>query len=279
MCKEFNELYQQAKNFLDQKNFIISEKNLKSIIAAKLKGYPLLLVGPTGCGKTLLLTHLAEFFKGDYFYASLNGSVTIHDLTQERVLDKNGAFIEKDMVLAKWLRAAAKNLSILHLDEINAARPETLLALHPIMDLKGELNLPYSDEILKVTNNALLVMSANEGDEYMGINGMNAAFQNRYLKIHLPYIQGKQLTELLTKKTGVPEEQTAKIVKVWTRYMESKQPEQPPVSIRILERWCELSKMLGLRSAGIVTFASLIAQTEDDLAEIIEGDMFINLPE
>jgi midasin (ATPase involved in ribosome maturation) len=207
------------------------------------------------------------------------GSVTIHDLTQERILDKDGSFIEKDMILATWLRNAQKSMSILQLDEVNAAKPETLLALHPIMDIKGELRLPYTAETLPVNKNAVLVMSCNEGDEYAGINALNMAFQNRYIKVHFSYIQGKQLAEMLHKKTSLSLDKTSMIANAWEKYMSSRQPEQPVVSIRVLERWCEMSKFLGLKQAGIYSFGTLIAENEEQLHEVIQGDFFVNLPE
>jgi MoxR-like ATPase len=272
--KEFGEL----KAFLVKENFVITDENLRAVIGAKIKGFPLLMVGPTGCGKTHLLSLISEYYKGNYEYKSLNGSVTIRDLVQERLLAKDGTFAEKDMVLARWLRKAQVGFSMLHLDEVNAARPETLLALHPIMDIKGELELPYSGEILKVNDNAMLAMSANEGDEYVGINAMNAAFQNRYVKIHLPYIQGKKLMQLLKNKTGVTEDVATAVQNTWEKYMHSRKPEQPVISIRVLERWCEMSELIGVRDAGIMCFASLVAENEDALAEIVHGDFFVNLP-
>jgi len=271
------EKFEEAKSFFKQENFLIEDDKLKAILVAIKNGYPLLAVGPTGSGKTHFFGLLSKFLGGTFDYSSLNGSVTIHDLTQERILGKKGSFEEKDMILAKWLRNAQDGVSLLQLDEVNAAKPETLLALHPIMDLKGELKLPYTDEVLEVNKNAVLVMSCNEGDEYSGINAMNMAFQNRYIKIHFPYIQGEELATLLTNKTDVPMEKTKAIVETWEKYMASRDPEQPVISIRMLEYWCEMSKDLGLKIAGRFTFAGLIAQDEDELNEILEGDFFVNL--
>jgi len=267
-----------AMEFFKSKNFIVEENKLKAVLVAIKCGYPVLAVGPTGCGKTLFFSLLAEYLKGHYDYASLNGSVTIHDLTQERIIGKNGSFEERDMILAQWLRKAQKGISILQLDEINAGKPETLLALHPIMDIKGELNLPYTGEVLKVNKNAILVMSCNEGDEYAGINAMNMAFQNRMVKVHFPYIVGEPLAELLTQKTDVPMEKTKMVVETWEKYMTSRDPEQPVVSVRMLEHWCQMSHFMGLKAAGEFTFAGLIARDEDELKEILEGDFFVNLP-
>ena len=276
--KEFDDNVAEATKFFKGKGFIVEENKIKAVLAAMEKGYPVLAVGPTGCGKTLFFSLLAESLGGSYDYASLNGSVTIHDLTQERVIGKDGSFEERDMILAKWLRKAQSSISLLQLDEINAGKPETLLALHPIMDIKGELNLPYSGECLKVNKNAVLVMSCNEGDEYAGINAMNMAFQNRMVKIHFPYLSGEPLAELLTNKTKVPMEKTKMVVDTWEKYMTSRDPEQPVVSIRMLEHWCEMSHFMGLKAAGEFTFAGLIARDEEELAEILHGDFFVNLP-
>ena len=217
--EQFDKTFKKCYDFLKKNGFVIKPRKLRGILAARYGGKPLLLVGATGSGKTHLLTLLSEFWGGTYDYQSLNGSVTIHDLTQERVLGKNGTFEEQDMCLAKWLRNAQKNVSVMHFDEVNAAKAETLLALHPIMDIKGELVLPFSDEVLKVNDNAVLVMSCNEGDEYAGINAMNAAFQNRYIKIHLPYIQGEELAQMLAEKTGITYEDGMTIATCWEKYM------------------------------------------------------------
>lgn len=274
---ELIDKFDDAKAYFKENHFVIDDKKLKAILASVQLGLPILAVGPTGSGKTLFFSMLAKFLGGTYDYTSLNGSVTIHDLTQERIIGEGG-FEEKDMILAHWLRHAQAGLSFLQLDEVNAAKPETLLALHPIMDIKGELRLPYTEEILKVNKNAVLVMSCNEGDEYSGINGMNMAFQNRYIKIHFPYLQGKELAQLLTNKTKVPIDKTLMVVETWTKYMSSRDSEQPVISIRMLENWCNLSHLLGLRDAGEVTFAGLIAKDEDEVNMILEGDFFVNLP-
>ena len=276
---EFEAEFEKAKVFFKDKQFIISDDRLKAILAAKRESIPVLAVGPTGSGKTEFWQLYAEFMKGAYEYQSLNGSITIHDLTQERVIAKDGTFEERDMILARWLRKAIRKVSILQLDEVNAAKPETLLALHPIMDIKGELYLPYSSEILKVKKeNAVLVMSSNEGDEYVGINAMNMAFQNRYITVNFPYLVGAELVSLLTLKTGVETELVEKVVNTWQKYMTSREPDQPIVSIRILLYWLQMSRYLGIKKAGQFTFAGLVAQgNEDELKKIIEGDFFINL--
>jgi len=246
---------ERAVKFFKDNKFVIDEKKLSAILACIENGYPILASGPTGSGKTLFFGLLANFLGGRYEYASLNGSITIHDLTQERIIGKKGTFEERDMVLARWLRAAQVGTSILQLDEVNAAKPETLLALHPIMDIKGELNLPYTNEVLKVNKNAILVN----------------------IKVHFPYISTDEIVTLLTDKTGIPEKEAKAITFCWQKYMSSKDFDQPVVSIRVLERWAELSKTLGLKTAGEFAFAGLISRDEKELAAILEGDFFVNL--
>jgi MoxR-like ATPase len=271
--------FEEIKEFMKSKKFIIEDDKLRAIISNIQLGLTTLVVGPTGSGKTLFFQLLAECLNAKYHYQSLNGSMTIQDLTQERVLGKKGTFEEKDMVLAKWIRDSQKGLSFLQLDEINAAKPETLLAMHPIMDLKKELELIYSDETLKVTNNAILVMTCNEGDEYTGTNIMNWAFMNRPgVKVYFDYLKGDELSKHLMDKCNIPIKWANQIVTVWDKYMTSKNPEQPVVSIRVLEYWGMLAKQLNsLRKAGMWTFASLISQSEDEVVEVVNGDFFVHI--
>jgi len=275
-----NEKFKKAKEFFKKKGFIVSDSKLKQTLAAVELGKSILAVGPTGSGKTHFFQLLSEFLGGAYHYQSLNGSVTIHDLTQERILGKKGTFEERDMVLAKWLRDSKKGVSFLQLDEVNAAKPETLLALHPVMDIKGELELPYTQEVLKVNKNAIIVMSCNEGDEYHGINAMNWAFINRIvIKLHFDYLQGKELAQMLSQRYDVPVEKTMQVVNTWEKYMESRDPESIIISTRKLENWVELSKLIGLKEAGVATFANVIATNSDEATEIIEGTFFVHLKE
>lgn len=274
--KNFEQTFEKAKKWFADMKFYIEDDTLKTVLAAVANGIPVLATGPTGSGKTEFFELLAKFFDGEYNYQSLNGSVTIHDLTQERIIAKDGSFVERDMVLAKWLRKAEQKLSILQLDEINAAKPETLLSLHPIIDIKRQLDLPYSQETLKVDKKkAILVMSCNVGDEYSGINAMNMAFQNRYIKVFFPYLQGEKLAKMLSEKTGVEVEQTRKVAACWEKYMLSKDIDKPVVGTRILLYWLEMSKLLGMKLAGKYTFGSLVAEDEEELNEIVEGDLFV----
>ena len=276
--KKTIELLEKAKQFFEDENFIIEEDKLKAILTAIDERKNIFAVGPTGSGKTDFFMKLSKFLGGEYFYQSLNGSVTIHDLTQERILAENGAFIANDMILANWLRASEKGISLLQLDEVNAAKAETLLALHPVMDIKGELDLVYTDEKLKVNDNCVLVMACNEGDEYYGTNEMNVAFINRTgIKVHFNYLQGEALIDMLVEKTGVNGEQVGQVVNTWEKYMSSRDPEQPVISIRVLENWLMMSKTLGLKMAGKFTFAGIIATNEDELNEILEGSFFVHL--
>jgi len=279
MEKTFETKCNDFKSFLKDKKFRIDDDTVNVTMAVVEQGGSVLAVGPTGSGKTDYFCLLSEFLKGEYYYQSLNGSVHIHDLTQERILAKNGTFEERDMILAQWLRSAKKKVSVLQFDEVNAAKPETLLSLHPIMDIKGELFLPYTNERLKVNKNAICVMTCNEGDEYAGINAMNMAFLNRpWVTIHFKYLDNNEMTTMLNEKTGVALGICSAVVRTWSKYMGSKDPEQPIVSPRVLLRWLELSKTIGLKTAGKFTFAGLIVENYDELVKIVEGDFFVNLP-
>jgi len=280
--KEFKETFADAKKFFKEKKFIIKDDQLKEILACINKKKSILATGPTGCGKTAFFMLLAEFFGGHYEYQSLNGNTTIHDLVQERdFVEKDGkmVMVPKDMILARWLKEAKKGISILQLDEINAARAETIIALHPICDIKGELFLPYSEETLKVNDNAILVMSCNEGDEYAGTNAMNQAFLNRPITIPFSYLKRAPLIQHLSDKfKAVSKEDATAIVNTWEKYMASKDADEPIVSIRVLEYWCDFVDILGIRAAGKLAFAHLVARNEEEVIQVVEGDMFVNLP-
>jgi len=90
---------------------------------------PILLKGPTGCGKTRFMEHMAWRLKKPLITVSCHDDLTASDLVG-RFLIKGGETIWVDGPLA----SAVRNGAICYLDEIVEARKDTTVVIHPLAD-------------------------------------------------------------------------------------------------------------------------------------------------
>ena len=123
---------------------------------------PVLLKGPTGCGKTRFVEHMAHTLRSDRDEDIPENIVTVachEDLTGSdlvgRYLIKGDDTVWVDGPLTQAVRTGA----ICYLDEIVEARKDTIVLIHPLTDHRRILPIDKKTEILKAHENFLLVIS------------------------------------------------------------------------------------------------------------------------
>lgn len=137
-----------------------------------------LLVGPTGTGKTHAVRALAQKLGVPYVRVNLNRAITPEDLVGQWV-PSNGHFVWADGLLTKFVRHGG----IFVADEINAAPPEILFVLHQLLDDERKLVLTQKDgEVVKAHPRFMFVATMNPSDEfgYEGTTNLNQAFLDRF---------------------------------------------------------------------------------------------------
>ena len=97
---------------------------------------PLMLTGPTGCGKTRLVEHMAEVLGRPLFTVSCHDDLTSSDLVG-RFLVHGGDVEWIDGPLTRAVREGA----LCYLDEVIEARRDTLAVLHSLTDYRRSLYL------------------------------------------------------------------------------------------------------------------------------------------
>ncbi len=119
---------------------------------------PVMLKGPTGCGKTRFVEYMAWLLKKPLITVACTEDMTASDLVGRYLLDINGS---------RWqdgpLTVAARIGAICYLDEIVEARQDTIVVIHPLTDHRRELPLEKKGELVRAHEDFQVVISYNPG--------------------------------------------------------------------------------------------------------------------
>ena len=119
---------------------------------------PLMVKGPTGCGKTRFIQHMAEKLGRTLITVSCNEDTSATDLLGRHLL-LGGETKWTDGPVTRAVRTGA----LLYLDEIAEARPDALVVIHSLTDHRRELFLDRTGETLHAADEFMLIVSYNPG--------------------------------------------------------------------------------------------------------------------
>ena len=122
--------------------------------AAFTNKIPVMLKGPTGCGKTRFVEYMAWFLKKPLVTVSCHEDMTAADLVGRYLLNNDGTFWHDGP-----LTIAARNGAICYLDEVVEARQDTTVVIHSITDDRRVLPIEKKGELLKADDDFHLVVS------------------------------------------------------------------------------------------------------------------------
>jgi MoxR-like ATPase len=126
--------------------------------AAYVARLPVMVKGPTGCGKSRFVEHMAHRLGRPLITVACNEDMTASDLLGRFLLDASGT---------RWqdgpLTVAARTGAICYLDEIVEARQDTTVVIHPLTDHRRLLPLDKKGETVHAHPGFQLVISYNPG--------------------------------------------------------------------------------------------------------------------
>lgn len=142
---------------------------------------PLLLKGPTGCGKSRLVEHMAARLGRPLVTVACHDDTSAVDLVG-RYLVQGGDTVWQDGPLTRSVRQGA----ILYLDEIAEARSDVVVVIHPLTDHRRQLVVERHDEVLQAPPEFMLVVSFNPGYQ-SGLKEMKPSTRQRFLSLSMDY--------------------------------------------------------------------------------------------
>ncbi len=169
---------------------------------------PVMLKGPTGCGKTRFVEYMAWRLQKPLITVSCNEDMTASDLVGRFLLDINGT---------KWqdgpLTVAARIGAICYLDEVVEARQDTTVVIHPLTDHRRELPLEKKGELVKAHENFQLVISYNPGYQSL-MKDLKQSTKQRFGGIDFNYPETETETKIVKHEGGVDNDVAEKLVQV-----------------------------------------------------------------
>jgi nitric oxide reductase NorQ protein len=174
---------------------------------------PVLLKGPTGCGKTRFVEHLAWTLRSDSRNGAGDSLITVachEDLTGSdlvgRYLIKGDETVWVDGPLTQAVRSGA----ICYLDEIVEARKDTIVLIHPLTDHRRILPIDKRGEILEAHPDFLLVISYNPGYQ-SALKDLKHSTRQRFVTIDFDYPPRDKEAQVIAHESGVAMEDAMRL--------------------------------------------------------------------
>jgi len=194
----------QSKALKPEEYFIEEEPYYQSIgeeiaifEAAYQQKLPVLLKGPTGCGKTRFMEYMAWKLKRPLITVSCHDDLTASDLVG-RFLISGGETTWVDGPLARSVR----NGAICYLDEIVEARKDTTVVIHPLADDRRVLPMEKVGEIIEATSEFCLAISYNPGYQSV-MKDLKQSTRQRFVALEFDYPDAALESEIIVKETGI----------------------------------------------------------------------------
>jgi nitric oxide reductase NorQ protein len=168
--------------------------------AASRRGLPVLLKGPTGCGKTRFVEAMAHELGCELITVAGHEDMTSADLVG-RFLLKGGDTVWVDGPLTRAVREGA----IFYLDEVVEARQDTTVVIHPLADHRRELPVDRLGTTLPAAPGFQLVISYNPGYQSV-LKNLKESTRQRFVAIALGFPPVETETEVVGHEAGIDPE-------------------------------------------------------------------------
>ncbi len=224
---------------------------------------PLLLKGPTGCGKSRFVEHMAARLGRPLVTVACHDETSAVDL-MGRYLLEGGETVWQDGPATRAVRTGA----ILYLDEFAEARSDVIVVLHPLSDHRRALFVERRDEILEAPAEFMLVASFNPGYQH-GMKEIKPSTRQRFVAVSFDYPQPEVEAEIVIGETGIDDDPARRLVALANKLREAESLglAEPP-STRLLVQAAQLI------AAGMPPRAAChhaIAEALSDEPEVVRG--------
>jgi nitric oxide reductase NorQ protein len=167
---------------------------------------PVMLKGPTGCGKTRFVEFMAHRLKRPLISVACHEDLFASDLIG-RYLLKNDETVWVDGPLTKAVRTGA----ICYLDEVVEARKDTTVVIHPLSDTRRMLSIDKKGEVLRAHPDFMLVISFNPGYQSV-LKDLKQSTRQRFMALDFTYPEPEKEAQIVAHEGQVTMETARRLV-------------------------------------------------------------------
>jgi nitric oxide reductase NorQ protein len=177
------------------------------ITAARTR-MPVMLKGPTGCGKTRFVQHMAFRLGRPLITVACHEDLTAADLVGRYLLKgQDTVWIDGPLTLG------VKHGAIVYLDEVVEARKDTTVIIHPLSDDRRLLPIEKKGQILEAADDFLLVISYNPGYQSV-LKDLKPSTKQRFMAIEFDYPTAEIETAIVQREAGIAQDLASRLVKL-----------------------------------------------------------------
>ncbi|MEN8147018.1 MAG: CbbQ/NirQ/NorQ/GpvN family protein [Campylobacterota bacterium] len=188
--------------------YLAQSNEVELFEAAAVMNLPILIKGPTGCGKTRFIESMGEKLGRNVYTVVCHDDLSAADLVGRHLIDEGGTYWQ-DGPLTKAVREGG----ICYLDEIIEARKDTTVVLHSLADYRRVLPIDRTGEMIEAHPDFMLVVSYNPGYQNV-LKGMKPSTKQRFISLSFDYPKADIEKEILIKESGVDAAIAEKLVTI-----------------------------------------------------------------
>ena len=179
--------------------------------AAYASRLPMMLKGPTGCGKTRFIEHMAWKLGKPLITVSCHEDMTASDLVGRYLLEPDGT-VWHDGPLTRAVRYGA----ICYLDEIVEARQDTTVVIHSLTDDRRMLPLEKKNELVTAHPDFQIAISYNPGYQSV-LKDLKESTKQRFCAIDFHYPAADTEAEIVSREAGLGQDSAGTLVRIAER--------------------------------------------------------------
>lgn len=256
-------IYTEQSYVIDEPYYEAVGDEIAVFAAAYHNQLPVLLKGPTGCGKTRFIEYMAWYLKRPMVTVACHDDLTASDLIG-RYLIRGGETVWVDGPLT----SAVRNGSLCYLDEVVEARKDTSVVIHPLCDDRRLLPIEKRGELLAAPREFCLAISYNPGYQSV-LKDLKQSTRQRFVALEFGYPRAEVEQTIIEHESGIDANLARQLVKFggMTRNLKGSGLDEG-ASTRLL---VNAAKLIAAGITPVVATDSAIAQALTDDPDMLQA--------